>query len=149
VRKRQLRDDRNRYGPLDDDPHLIVMAMMLESDPGMNRWAVACQIARGLKGRPDDSTARRLYNKFKKDEPYYRRYARNLARRAKLRDIIYEINSIFPMYKSELLNRLSGDTGHQLEAHERVKLERRISDLDGVLEIIRKLEANVFNCPSN
>jgi hypothetical protein len=57
---------------IDDGPHLITMAMILESDPGTNRWALARQIACGLKGRP----AKSLYNKFKKNEPYYRQCAR-------------------------------------------------------------------------
>jgi hypothetical protein len=121
------------------------MAMMLESDPGTKRWAVARQIAFGLKNRPDDSAARRLCSKFKKNEPHYRRYARKFQRRTKLRDRIYELNSILLQYKSQLLRRLSGDTGHQLEAHERVKLERRISELDGVLESICQLEARAFS----
>jgi len=141
-------DSKDRGRPrIDDDPHLIAMAMMLESDPGTKRWAVARQIAFGLKDRPDDSAARRLCSKFKKNEPHYRRYARKLQRRAKVRDCICDLNSILSMYKSQLLSRLSGDPGHQLEAHERVKLERRISELGGMLESIRQLQANVFNCP--
>jgi len=135
-----------------DAPYLIEMAMMLESDATATRWTVARQIASGLRGRSDDNQARRIYRKFKKEERYYRRYARKIRLYAKLHDGLNELSIHVANYKLRILNRLDEAAGVSLTAEERLALQSRLSRLDQDLQTIAMIDdrcRSVFNSSRN